>query len=154
MDLSPLDRSMVRLYMAGCFHDWDQLPGAEPALSNFIAAVAVPARLLAAPAALQPLLRLTPASLHGAELARDFYARGASIEQMRGCVRHMVVFAGYGPCLAATLALHKAKLLPEDTPAKVTACVPMLSRLRRVLVVRSGGAGAVARDVDQAAAPP
>ncbi|KAI3436852.1 hypothetical protein D9Q98_006262 [Chlorella vulgaris] len=79
MDLSPLDRSMVRLYMAGCFHDWDQLP----------------------------------------ELAREFYVRGASIEQMRGCVRHMVVFAGYGPCLAATLALHKAKLLPEDTPAKV-----------------------------------
>jgi hypothetical protein len=27
--------------------------------------------------------------------------------------------AGYGPCLAATLALQKAKLLPEDTPAKV-----------------------------------
>ena len=39
--------------------------------------------------------------------------------QLRGCVRHMIVFAGYGPCLAATLGLHKAKLLPEDTPAKV-----------------------------------
>jgi hypothetical protein len=33
----------------------------------------------------------------------------------------LVVFAGYGPCLAATLTLHKAKLLPEDTPAKVHA---------------------------------
>lgn len=39
--------------------------------------------------------------------------------QLRGCVRHLVVFAGYGPCLAATLALHKAKLLPEDAPGKV-----------------------------------
>ncbi len=27
--------------------------------------------------------------------------------------------AGYGPCLAATFALHKAKLLPEDTPGKI-----------------------------------
>lgn len=27
MDLSAADRAMVRLYMAGCFHHWDQLPG-------------------------------------------------------------------------------------------------------------------------------
>lgn len=27
MDLSEQDRAMVRLYMAGCFHYWDQLPG-------------------------------------------------------------------------------------------------------------------------------
>lgn len=40
---------------------------------------------------------------------------------MRGCVRHLIVFAGYGPCLAAMLALHKSGLLAEDTPAKVTA---------------------------------
>lgn len=71
---------MVRLFMAACFHYWDQLPG----------------------------------------LAREYTAAGASAEQLRGCVRHLVVFAGYGPCLAATLALHKAKLLPEDTPAKVS----------------------------------
>lgn len=31
--------------------------------------------------------------------------------------------AGYGPCLAATLTLHKSKLLPEDTPGKVSAPV-------------------------------
>ena len=29
MALSPQDRAMVRLYMAGCFHYWDQLPGAQ-----------------------------------------------------------------------------------------------------------------------------
>ncbi|KAL4457939.1 hypothetical protein ABPG75_012804 [Micractinium tetrahymenae] len=80
MDLSDQDRAMVRLYMAACFHYWDQLPG----------------------------------------LAREYMGAGASAEQLRGCVRHLVVFAGYGPCLAATLALHKAKLLPEDTPAKVS----------------------------------
>lgn len=28
MDLSPADRSLVRLYLAGCFHYWEQLPGA------------------------------------------------------------------------------------------------------------------------------
>ena len=52
-------------------------------------------------------------------LARDVVAEGGSLEELRGCVRHLVVFAGYGPCLAATLALHKAGLLPENTPAKV-----------------------------------
>lgn len=57
--------------------------------------------------------------LHCADLARECYSRGASVAQLRGCVRHLVVFAGYGPCLAATLALHKAKLLPEDAPGKV-----------------------------------
>ena len=47
------------------------------------------------------------------------YAAGASVAEVRGTVRHLVVIAGYGPCLAATFALHKARLLPEDTPAKV-----------------------------------
>ncbi|PSC72828.1 4-carboxymuconolactone decarboxylase [Micractinium conductrix] len=78
MDLSGLDRALTRLYMAGCLHFWEQLPG----------------------------------------LARDVVAEGGSLEELRGCVRHLVVFAGYGPCLAATLALHKAGLLPENTPAK------------------------------------
>lgn len=73
-----MDRALLRLFMAGCFHYWDQLP----------------------------------------DLARECYSRGASVAQLRGCVRHLVVFAGYGPCLAATLALHKAKLLPEDAPGK------------------------------------
>ena len=29
MDLSEMDRSLLRLYMAGCFHYWDQLPGEQ-----------------------------------------------------------------------------------------------------------------------------
>eukprot|EP00887_Chlorella_sp_A99_P001405 scaffold8.g1405.t1 len=76
--LSDKDRQMARLFMAGCFHYWDQLPDA----------------------------------------ARALYAAGASVAEVRGTVRHMVVVAGYGPCLAATLALHKAGLLPEDAPVK------------------------------------
>lgn len=121
MDLSPQDRAMVRLYMAGCFHEWDQLPGgarrgAAATQHGSGARLEVPARL---PALLVRLWLIHAATGSPAELAREYYARGASVAQLRGCVRHMVVFAGYGPCLAATLALHKARLLPEDTPAKV-----------------------------------
>lgn len=52
-------------------------------------------------------------------LARQFYAAGGTIEQLRGCLRHIIVLGGYGPCLAANLTLQKAKLLPQDTPAKI-----------------------------------
>lgn len=52
------------------------------------------------------------------DLAREFYEKGGSIAELRGCIRHLVVLAGYGPCLAAMLKLQKASLLPEDTPAK------------------------------------
>lgn len=77
--LSPKDRLLVRIYMAGCLHYWDQLP----------------------------------------LLAQEFYSQaGGTLLELRACIRHLVVLAGYGPCLAATLTLHKAKLLPEDTPAK------------------------------------
>jgi len=80
----------------------------------------LPARLFRSHPAVPVACRLPPAArLPPAELAQDCYAAGATIDQVRGCVRHLVVFAGYGPCLAATLALHKARLLPEDTPAKV-----------------------------------
>jgi alkylhydroperoxidase/carboxymuconolactone decarboxylase family protein YurZ len=52
-------------------------------------------------------------------LAETFYAAGGTIEQLRGCLRHLIVLSGYGPCLAAFLTLQKAKLLPEDTPGKI-----------------------------------
>ncbi|KAH7619545.1 hypothetical protein Ndes2526B_g06524 [Nannochloris sp. 'desiccata'] len=52
-------------------------------------------------------------------LAKRFYAAGGTIEQLRGCLRHLIVLAGYGPCLAAFLTLQKAKLLPENTPGKI-----------------------------------
>ena len=66
-----------------------------------------------------PFCTCAPPHRTPADLARGYTAAGASAAQLRGCLRHLVVFAGYGPCLAATLTLHKAKLLPEDTPAKV-----------------------------------
>jgi alkylhydroperoxidase/carboxymuconolactone decarboxylase family protein YurZ len=52
-------------------------------------------------------------------LAKKFYSAGGTIEQLRGCLRHLIVLAGYGPCLAAFLTLQKAKLLPEETPGKI-----------------------------------
>eukprot|EP00208_Stichococcus_sp_RCC1054_P005373 CAMPEP_0206144846 /NCGR_PEP_ID=MMETSP1473-20131121/25574_1 /ASSEMBLY_ACC=CAM_ASM_001109 /TAXON_ID=1461547 /ORGANISM="Stichococcus sp, Strain RCC1054" /LENGTH=288 /DNA_ID=CAMNT_0053540827 /DNA_START=259 /DNA_END=1125 /DNA_ORIENTATION=+ len=70
------------------------------------------------------LVRLFMAScFHKWELLEDLghncYKQGCTIQEVRGCVRHLIVVAGYGPCLAATLHLHKAKLLPEETPGKV-----------------------------------
>ncbi|CAK0786429.1 hypothetical protein CVIRNUC_009642 [Coccomyxa viridis] len=53
------------------------------------------------------------------ELGRKCYAEGASLEEIRSCVRHLIVVAGYGPCLAATNHLHAAKLLEGDSPGKV-----------------------------------
>lgn len=50
MPLTEADAHMVRLYMAGSFHYWDQLPG----------------------------------------LARDFREAGATVAELRGCVRHLV----------------------------------------------------------------
>ncbi|KAI8108447.1 hypothetical protein M9434_006472 [Picochlorum sp. BPE23] len=47
------------------------------------------------------------------------YERGGSVEEVQGCARHLVVFCGYGPCLAAMTALKKAKAIPHDTPGKV-----------------------------------
>lgn len=77
--LNAKDKSLVRLFMASCFHKWELLEG----------------------------------------LGKNCYTQGCSIQEVRGCVRHLIVVAGYGPCLAATLHLHKAKLLPEETPGKV-----------------------------------
>ena len=126
MDLSAADRAMVRLYMAGCLHYWDQLPGEWTASSG---SVLMRLRSCCGQGARPATRRYggprrepapTPARcMPPPGLARECLAAGATAEQLRGCVRHLVVFAGYGPCLAATLALHMAKLLPEDTPGKV-----------------------------------
>jgi hypothetical protein len=131
MDLSPFDRSMLDLYMAACFHQWDKLPGGSGYHGTRSACTCsqVPSRLYLS------FLMLPPVSLLPgcpADLARTFRARGASMAQLRGCMRHLVVFTGYGPCLAATLALQKAGLLTEDTPAKVAALPsPTAERLGR-----------------------
>jgi alkylhydroperoxidase/carboxymuconolactone decarboxylase family protein YurZ len=54
-----------------------------------------------------------------APVAREFLAAGGAPAALRGALRHLVVLAGYGPCLAATLALQRARVLPPDAPAKV-----------------------------------
>eukprot|EP00884_Botryococcus_braunii_P011455 jgi/Botrbrau1/2030/Bobra.0047s0012.3 len=53
------------------------------------------------------------------ELARSCYKAGAKVAEVRGCIRHLIVVSGYGPCLAATNHLHAAQLLAEDTPGKI-----------------------------------
>eukprot|EP00890_Picochlorum_soloecismus_P000030 jgi/Picsp_1/1027/NSC_04511-R1_carboxymuconolactone decarboxylase len=44
---------------------------------------------------------------------------GGTCQQIQASVRHLIVFAGYGPCLAAAISLKKAKMIPEDFPGKV-----------------------------------
>ncbi|CAL8463741.1 g3275 [Coccomyxa elongata] len=43
---------------------------------------------------------------------------GNSAAELRGCIRHMSVLAGYAPCLAATATLTKAGVLGESEPGK------------------------------------
>ena len=50
--LSPLDASLVAIFMNGCLNQWDTLP----------------------------------------PVARSFYDAGGSVEQLRGCLRHIIVY--------------------------------------------------------------
>ncbi|CAL5224426.1 g7109 [Coccomyxa viridis] len=43
---------------------------------------------------------------------------GAAHAEVQGCIRHMCVFAGYAPCLAASKTLHSAGVLQEASPGK------------------------------------
>ncbi|KAL3135667.1 hypothetical protein ABBQ38_006142 [Trebouxia sp. C0009 RCD-2024] len=52
------------------------------------------------------------------ELGRACYEYGCTVAHIRGCVRHVVVVAGYAPALAATKHLASAQLLPEEVPGK------------------------------------
>lgn len=51
-------------------------------------------------------------------LAQECYDDTCSIAEMRGCLRHLIILAGYAPTLAATKHLYNAQLLPEDVPGK------------------------------------
>lgn len=53
------------------------------------------------------------------EYAMYIYSHGGTVEQVQACVRHLVVFSGYGPCLAAMSALKKKGAIPHDTPGKI-----------------------------------
>lgn len=56
------------------------------------------------------------------ELADVSYARGATEAEVQGAIRHVIVFGGYAPCLAATITLRKAGKLAasgEHQPGKV-----------------------------------
>ena len=56
-------------------------------------------------------------SLH--KHASYVYDEGGTVDQVRATVRHLVVFAGYGPCLAAMTALKKHGSIPYNTPGKI-----------------------------------
>eukprot|EP00884_Botryococcus_braunii_P017134 jgi/Botrbrau1/4103/Bobra.152_3s0051.1 len=51
-------------------------------------------------------------------LAQSCYDAGSTVAEVRGCIRHMCVLAGYAPALAAAKQLHGAGLLPEEVAGK------------------------------------
>ena len=53
--------------------------------------------------------------------ASYIYAHGGTVEQVQACIRHLVVFSGYGPCLAAMSAMKKKGAIPHDTPGKISS---------------------------------
>lgn len=56
------------------------------------------------------------------DLADACYSHGATEAEVQGAVRHIIVFAGYAPCLAATITLRTAKKLApsgQHLPGKV-----------------------------------
>jgi alkylhydroperoxidase/carboxymuconolactone decarboxylase family protein YurZ len=53
--------------------------------------------------------------------ASYIYAHGGTVEQVQACIRHLVVFSGYGPCLAAMSALKKKGVIPHNTPGKISS---------------------------------
>lgn len=52
------------------------------------------------------------------------YGHGGTVEHVQACIRHLVVFSGYGPCLAAMSALKKKGAIPHNTPGKISTCHP------------------------------
>ncbi|KAK9807216.1 hypothetical protein WJX73_010028 [Symbiochloris irregularis] len=54
------------------------------------------------------------------EMGQTCYSAGCSVPEVRGCIRHLIVAAGYTTCLAAGSRLLAAQLLPVDTPGKVS----------------------------------
>lgn len=127
--LSGKEQAMVRLYMAGCAHRWEDLPGKRPPpcrraglpacrgvcrLPAAAQAFLLPNTSSARPPAAHPPATQGPAlSPHlalQAVLAREYVAAGCCAEELRGCVRHLAVFAGYPLCLAATLTLQREQV--------------------------------------------
>mmetsp|Transcript_17255 Transcript_17255/g.37228 ORF Transcript_17255/g.37228 Transcript_17255/m.37228 type:complete len:261 (+) Transcript_17255:298-1080(+) len=53
------------------------------------------------------------------DLARAATQLAASPSELSGTVRHLIIFSGYAPCLAATISLRQAGLLEEPVPGKV-----------------------------------
>lgn len=77
--LSTKDRHMARLYVAGCFHQWEQLPGREPLHTG------------ALQLCMYDLAYEATSVKCSADIARELIASGCSAEELRGCVRHLVV---------------------------------------------------------------
>lgn len=53
------------------------------------------------------------------DLADSCYRHAAADEEVWGAVRHLIVFAGYAPCLAATITLRQKGMLRGQCPGKI-----------------------------------
>lgn len=52
--------------------------------------------------------------------ASYIYEHGGTVEQVQACIRHLIVFSGYGPCLAAMSVMKKKGAIPFDTAGKIS----------------------------------
>ena len=122
------DKALVRLFMTACFHDWEHLPGGPwPGLRTPPAARRGqgPPQLLRCsreggrvlPGRLQPGrgqgLRAPPHCVSACRGTR--LLPPAPRSQPDQAWRRV---AGYGPCLAATIHLHNAKVGAPGRPAQ------------------------------------
>jgi len=80
------------------------------------------------------------------EYALYIYAHGGTVEQVQACARHLVVFSGYGPCLAAMSALKKKGAIPHNTPGKI----PGISNGNAFALVYEGVEASVRKKVYEA----
>jgi alkylhydroperoxidase/carboxymuconolactone decarboxylase family protein YurZ len=53
------------------------------------------------------------------DLAEACKREGASTAEIWGAIRHLIVFAGYAPCLAATIKLREKNVMEEFSPGKI-----------------------------------
>ena len=114
-ELDAGEKALARLYMAGCFHQWGALPGApagphRSALANMLPrnapvltnvqceAIPGPGDCVIKPGVCHPFCRAAAhstatltAARRAADLARTCYTNGCTVEQVRGCARHLIV---------------------------------------------------------------
>ena len=104
MPLSEKDKCLTRLYMAACFHHWDLLAGRALVRIRRCSSESVTVASCHDGAVWRDQAsdwshpELNPSLACTAELGQNSYKAGCTIEEVRGCVRHLIVCAAVHRC--------------------------------------------------------